>query len=178
MARNETRGIRWGELLPLLQSRAEAEGVTVAEIARRSAQEYLKPSKRQTNRVFGYQQTEHLLSSFPAVRVRLGPLTQDIVDRAIAESSSVSSVLRRAARLYLSNQELPKIEQFRDEVERFRRDLARVGGNLNQIAVHLNYEGQLKTTELGRSHIEMRTLFASLIDYFKLMERSINERIP
>ncbi|MHC1753004.1 plasmid mobilization relaxosome protein MobC [Humidesulfovibrio sp.] len=178
MTKNETRGIRWGELLPCLQERAQSECVTVPEIAKRAVREYLGLSNNCPAEIVKYQRLGQGISSFDAVRVRFGLLTPLLVKRATAEGASVSSIVRRAARLYLANQELPKVEQFQDELEHLRREVARIGGNLNQVAVHMNFEGTLKTTELGQAHIELQKLFGEMVTLYKRMEKNFEQRIP
>lgn len=180
MKKNETRGIRWGELLDPLSTRAKLEGTTVAGLVKHIVRKYLglvgQPPAANLTEI----QDLAPLSEEPArFTVRWGKiLTRRMDERAHAEKITISEIARKAMRLYLANNELPRLEQFRGELEQFRREVARIGGNLNQIAVHMNSEGTLKTTELGQRHIEMRKLFGELIDFYKRMEKAIDRQIP
>lgn len=180
MKKNETRGIRWGELLEPLAAKAEQEGTTVAGLVKRIVRKHLGLAGQNQAVSIGETHDPAPLSLEPArFTVRWGKiLTRRMDDRARAENITISDLARKAMRLYLANNELPRVEQFKGELEQFRREVARIGGNLNQIAVHMNSEGTLKTTELGQNHIEMRKLFGELIDYYKRMEKALDRQIP
>lgn len=180
MNKNTQRAIRWGELLDHLTVKAKREGTTVAGLVKRIVKKDLGLDGEHLATNLVEIQDSTPLSEEPArFTVRWGKiLTRRMDERAHAERITSSDLARKAMRLYLANGQLPKVEQFRGELEQFRREVARIGGNLNQIAVHMNHEGTLKTTELGRSHIEMRKLFGELVDFYKRMEKGFDRQIP
>lgn len=170
---NQTRGIRFGELLGPLDRRAKALGISRTDLVLGILRKAL--GETEVDAVGVQTHAEHGLSR---ACIRWGDTLELLDARAAQERLSSSAVARKAVRLYVANGELPKVEAFRAELEQFRREVAKIGGNLNQVAVHMNDQGTLKTTELGRAHDDMRTLFKEMVSYYKRMVESFDKRIP
>lgn len=110
--------------------------------------------------------------------IRWGKTLAVLDARAAQEGLSSSAVARKAVRLYAVNGELPKVEQFRGELEQFRREVAKIGNNLNQIAVHMHAEGIIKTTDLGQSILQQTALYKAMMELFRKMVSEFEKRLP
>lgn len=75
-----------------------------------------------------------------------------------------SEVLREAVKKYLTDKEWHINLEKLDELDTLRPELARVGGNLNQLARAFNMSGGLRDKDLIASHEELRGIFSRLID--------------
>jgi len=169
---NETRGFRLGELLEPLKARAEVEGTTQTEIIKKALNEYLaRPlagllieKKHGVGNTWG--------------NVRWGRLLDPLERRAIQERTSSSEIARRAVRLYLGNGELPEVRQFAVELRKCHVDIAKIGGNLNQIAMVFNADKVLREKDLGQVHIALIDEFKKMADFYKRLEKELERRIP
>ena len=78
-----------------------------------------------------------------------------------------SQVVREAIKKYLYDKEWHiKLEKL-DELNTLRPELARVGGNLNQLARAFNMSGGLRDDDIIASHEELRGVFSRIIDILK-----------
>lgn len=107
--------------------------------------------------------------------VRLGDLTAPLEKRAASESKAAgrritpSSVIKKALRAYLAGNNVQVIEApaILDALGRLRNDLARVGGNLNQLAHIFNMESRVDKSELQKNHEALQTEFRQVIGTLK-----------
>lgn len=107
--------------------------------------------------------------------VRLGDLTAPLEKRAASESKAAgrritpSSVIKKALRAYLVGNNVQVIEApaILDALGRLRNDLARVGGNLNQLAHIFNMESRVDKSELQKNHEALQTEFRQVIGTLK-----------
>jgi hypothetical protein len=103
----------------------------------------------------------------PRRSFRLGDLGDRLDARAKRERAKPSRVLRRALTAYLDGTGQPsgsfeQIEQLTADLAGLRSELARVGGNLNQIAHAFNMGDPLDTVGLTATHCELQTQFSAL----------------
>jgi predicted transcriptional regulator len=108
----------------------------------------------------------------PRRSFRLGDLGDRLDARAKRERVKPSQVLRRALAAYLDGSRQPlgsfeQIERFTADLAGLRSELARVGGNLNQLAHAFNMDEPLNTDELAVTHRELQTQFAALATLLK-----------
>ena len=74
----------------------------------------------------------------------------------------------RAENLEMLKQSIEATHRQADEVSQLRQDLARVGGNLNQLAMLFNmdrFDGS-KLEELSDTHKELQQTFSAILDRF------------
>lgn len=149
---NSQSNVRWGELYPALSALAESEGRPRSEIAREALRAYLK-KKRVTAqprpRLVGADGTRQTIG------VRWGSLSEPLIERAIAENTSASAIARRSVRFFLGHTRVPEIKEHMEEIRRLTKILARIGGNLNQIALAFNMDDFLKTGDLAQVQNEL-----------------------
>ncbi len=149
---NSQSNVRWGELYPALSALAESEGKTRSEIAREALRAHLK-KKRVTAqprpRLAGADGTRQTIG------VRWGSLSEPLIERAIAENTSASAIARRSVRFFLGHTRVPEIKEHMEEIRRLTKILARIGGNLNQIALAFNMDDFLKTGDLAQVQNEL-----------------------
>lgn len=88
-----------------------------------------------------------------------------------------SSLLRDYVKIGLQPDrriEAQELERLRDEVENLRRELAPVGGNLNQLAYMFNTgEDGIVETQLGATHQSLIVAFKKIIDQFQSIEDAL-----
>jgi len=149
---NSQSNVRWGELYPALSALAESEGRPRSEVAREALRAYLKkkrvkaPPRPKLTGADGTRQT---------IGVRWGSLSEPLIERAIAENTSVSAIARRSVRFFLGHTRVPEIKEHMEEIRRLTRILARIGGNLNQIALAFTLDDILKTDGLAQVQNEL-----------------------
>lgn len=110
--------------------------------------------------------------------------------RVAVDGGKVSPVMVRALRAYLTaepGQGDPGREAPADTsaalvpllaaLEQQRQDLARIGGNLNQIAHAFNVKGRLHDEALAVTHGELRASFAALASLVVEVRNEIKKRI-
>lgn len=176
--RNSTqRAIRWGELMAPLEAKAYEEGATVPALVRRVVRAYLGHGGDPPPRVVPGQSVRGTLNAFGWLTVRPGRLGEALEKRAQEEKTTTSEIARRAIRLYLVNEELPKFQQFAQELRALHNDMARIGGNLNQIAVAFNSDGLLRMSDLRTAHRGLIDGFAVLACFYKRLEKQFDARM-
>jgi hypothetical protein len=173
--KNATRGIRFGELLEPLKAKAKAEGITVTEAVKRGVQTYLEIPFEGVRHDVNFGRTgRHNDQS----NVRWGWLIEFMIERAIDENTSLSSIARRAVRLYLGDSRVPEIKGFMKEFRQAHANMARVGGNLHRIARVLNTDNIFPETELARAHDELLDMFKELADLYSRVEQKLDQQMP
>lgn len=178
MSKNETRGIRWGELLEPMKVKAAEEGSTITSLAKKAVRNYLGLEVDHVPSTEDLKSMRGTICSYPQFTVRWGRIGKALEERAMAEKTTSTEIARRAVGLYLVNGELPKVEEFQRDLERFRGEVAKIGNNLNQITAHMHSEGTIKTTELGQSLLAQTGLYKEMMDLFRRMERKLERQIP
>lgn len=116
--------------------------------------------------------------------VRLGDLTTPLGKRAASESKAVgrhvtaSAVIKKALRAYLDGNYVQVIEApaILDALAGLRSDLARVGGNLNQLAHIFNMESRVDKSELQKNHEALQTEFRQITGAMREIERELYKR--
>lgn len=149
---NSQSNVRWGELYPALSALAESEGKSRSEIAREALRAYLKKKRvkvRPRAKPAGADWTRQTIG------VRWGSLSEPLIERAIAENTSASAIARRSVRFFLGHTRVPEIKEHMEEIRRLTKILARIGGNLNQIALAFTLDDILKTDDLAQVQNEL-----------------------
>ncbi len=119
--------------------------------------------------------------------VRLGDLAEPLKKRATAENQSrgknfvrvtPSSILQKALRAYLDGDYIQFIEAqtILDALAKLRLDLARVGGNLNQLAHTFNIYDQIDEADRDRTYKELRVELRQVLDTLEGIERELYKR--
>lgn len=170
------RAIRWGELLAPLEAKAHEEGATVPARVRRVVRAYLGINCAPPSNVALGRGVRGTVSAFGWLTIRPGRLGDALEKRALEEKTTTSEIARRAIRLYLANEELPDIRQFAQELRSLQKNMARIGGNLNQIAVAFNSDGVLRTSDLRADHRSLVAWFSELASYFKRLEKQLDAK--
>lgn len=165
-------------MLEPIKVRAQEEGVTVSGLVRQAVLTYLSLGSSDLKEIPIDRRADENLGDFERHNVSWGRLRRHLEDRARAEKMSLSGIARRAARLYLANGDLPKVLEFSREMRGFHAELAKIGGNLNQIAVHINMHDNLREKDLGQVHIALIGEFKKLADFYKRLEKELERRIP
>ncbi|WP_320173407.1 plasmid mobilization relaxosome protein MobC [Maridesulfovibrio sp.] len=87
-------------------------------------------------------------------------------ERANEKGQNKSALIRDLVKSGLYDLDEPAIEQlkliFKTLLE-LKLGFSQIGGNLNQIAYHLNSEGKLVPAELQENHKELQELFAETV---------------
>ena len=83
-------------------------------------------------------------------------------ERAKAEGVKRSVIVRRAISAYLSDTRIEDIEEIRAGMQKLREDLARVGGNLNQLAFGMNTGQGIDYPRLAEALVELRFVAQAL----------------
>ena len=107
--------------------------------------------------------------------VRLDELADRLKRKASDEKVKPSRIIRRAIRAYLDNKNYENMEELAQELKAIRSDFARVGGNLNQIALYFNMNDKVKHNELAKSHEDLQVKFGKLKDLL-LVVKGATER--
>lgn len=115
---------------------------------------------------------------------RLGDLSETLTQRAKDETESTgqritpSTIVKRALRAYL----VEDIQQHIDAhaiigaLKELRIDLARVGGNLNQISYGFNLDGRIDSEELKKVHRGLQIEFRKISSGLSEIEREMYGR--
>ena len=102
-----------------------------------------------------------------------------IVDAHLEKTGEKFSVLARDSLLaYLEksgSENKKKITDFTTELRKNRADLARVGGNLNQVAFYFNSTGIVHETHLAKIHTDLQEQFKKISQTFIKIEESLGE---
>ena len=117
----------------------------------------------------------------PPVPVRLRDLAEVAKDAAAKETEgNVSKLIRRALRAYLdgATRPAPELATLAAELRQLRLDLARVGGNLNQLAhaFAMDDHGEIDDDALAVTHAELRAEFRRLSDLMRRIENGLKPR--
>lgn len=124
---------------------------------------------------------------YPRFDFRLGDLAPALEKRAASESKvagkpvPLAKIMRRALRDYLDGGDnaLPYFDTLEliDTIESLRRDLAKVGGNLNQLAYQFNIHGHLNNDDdLAKVHAELRVEFRKITETLRELENVLYKR--
>lgn len=116
--------------------------------------------------------------------VRLGDLTAPLEKRAASETKAAgrritpSAILKRALRTYLGGENVQHFDAsgMIEELAGLRSDLARVGGNLNQLAHIFNMESRVDKSELQKNHEALQTGFRQVIGTLKEVREELYKR--
>ncbi|MHB1185076.1 MAG: plasmid mobilization relaxosome protein MobC [Desulfobulbia bacterium] len=111
------------------------------------------------------------------VRIRLKELGPEVDRRAEAETGgNRSKLIRRALDAYLSARtpgEHAGLAELAKAVRELQTDMARVGGNLNQIAHYYNIHDSIQPHELAAEHKELRRQFQALMTIIKKIHEQL-----
>lgn len=122
--------------------------------------------------------TKPELKSRPDVKaVSLG----DLLPAAMAavesgKERSLSALVRQSLRFYLNPETTPPdTRPFIGAVDQLRLDLARVGSNLNQLALGFNRHGQagFDRDALAQTHDELRQEFCKVVTTLQTIENEL-----
>ena len=110
-------------------------------------------------------------------RIRLQELGPLVESRADAETGgNISKLIRRALDAYLSARtpgEHAGLAELAKVVKELQADMARVGGNLNQLAHYYNIHDTIQPHELAAEHKELRRQFQALMTIIKKTHEQI-----
>lgn len=121
---------------------------------------------------------------YPRSTVRLGELESPLVKRATSETKASgrkvtpSAIIKRALRAYLGDgtgQHFDATELI-EAVKKLRADLARVGGNLNQLAHTFNIYSQIDEADRDRTFKELQGEFREIITVMREVEGELYKR--
>lgn len=99
--------------------------------------------------------------------------------RAEEEGRYTSDVVRRAVRLYLGNEDLPKVEKaLRELRDTINTQMWRCGGNLNQISMRWTRRSELDEDQLRKVHAELQAAFGVLCKAWEATRRDLSIRLP
>lgn len=103
----------------------------------------------------------------PARSMRLGELGPRVDLLAAQEGVKASTIVRRALMAYLEGDRSPaasdqQMAVLSVELTSMRRDMARVGGNLNQLAFAFNLGEESSRSHLASTHAELQAEFGRL----------------
>lgn len=109
--------------------------------------------------------------------VRLGEL-ETVVDQYIEKAGiRFTDLVKKALNQFLSGRDPEKeldFTEFKIELNNLRVDLSRVGGNLNQIAHHLNIHGTLDSPdELKATHQKLKDIFREITEKLNTIQDEI-----
>lgn len=122
---------------------------------------------------------------YPRLSFRLGDLVPALEKRAASESRAAgrpvshAKIVKRALRAYLGvGDALPYFDatELIEAQKGLRLDLARVGGNLNQLAHTFNIHSQVDERELAKIHDELRDEFRRIMAVLKGVESDLLKR--
>lgn len=119
--------------------------------------------------------------------VRLGDLAEPLIKRAAAENKlngegylrvTPSSILKKALRAYLDGDYVQVVEagEILNALSGLKNDLARVGGNLNQLAHVFNMESRVDGGELQKNHEALQTKLRQVMCTIREVERELYKR--
>lgn len=110
-------------------------------------------------------------------RIRLQELGPLVESRAEAETGgNRSKLIRRALDAYLSDRtpgEHAGLAELAKAVRELQADMARVGGNLNQLAHYYNIHDTIQPHELAAEHKELRRQFQALMTLIKKIHEQL-----
>lgn len=110
------------------------------------------------------------------VPVRLDDDQARKLDERATTEKNRSVVMRRALDAYLSDRtpgEHAGLAELTKAVKDFQADMARVGGNLNQIAHYYNIHDTIQPHELAAEHKELRRQFQALMTLIKKIHEQL-----
>lgn len=122
---------------------------------------------------------------YPRFSFRLGDLAPAIARRAASETKAAghpishAKIIKRAVRAYLEGGDgLPyfDVTKMIDALHGLRLDLARVGGNLNQLSHQFNIHNQVDDDELAKAHADLRVEFRGVMATLKEIEVALYKR--
>ncbi|MBL4761136.1 MAG: ribbon-helix-helix protein, CopG family [Gammaproteobacteria bacterium] len=116
--------------------------------------------------------------SYPSpTPIRLGGLADRVTSRARDENTDISKLIRRAIQHYLDAvPAIDRADELANGIANCRQDLARVGSNLNQLALAFNVDDTLNGDELAQAHTELRHEFKTLMHAIKSIESALKSR--
>ena len=101
-------------------------------------------------------------------------------DKAAEKGQNKSALIRDLVKSGLYDLDEAAIEQlkliFKTLIE-LKKGFGQIGGNLNQIAYHLNSEGRLVPAELQQNHEELQELFAETVSSVNEAFREVRKLI-
>lgn len=114
----------------------------------------------------------------PVRTMRLGKLGERVDRQAAKEGVKVSALVRRALLAYLDGDQAPaasgeRLDELAQQLTAIRSDLARVGGNLNQLAFAFNLGDPITRGELGETHAELQAEFGRLVELLQELRNAI-----
>lgn len=107
------------------------------------------------------------MASPTSVRLTEG-LSLELEGHIEKNGGNPSQVIRQSLRAFFDSAPVPhQLDLLNENLENMRRDLAKVGGNLNQTAHYFNIHNDLSRDDLAVHHQELRREFRRLADLFK-----------
>lgn len=88
--------------------------------------------------------------------VRFGDLTADLEKKSAKDKVKRSTIIRRAVRAYLEDKNFGECDVLVSELAGVKSSLARIGGNMNQIARYFNTHDSIDSSELNQAHEELK----------------------
>ena len=108
--------------------------------------------------------------------VRLGGIESDVDEYLKASGESFSLLVKKSIAAYFRAGEPEaelSVEDLITQLKKMRGDLARVGGNLNQLALYFNTTGIVHNDALGKAHQELQSEFRNLTKFFRDVEKQL-----
>ena len=90
------------------------------------------------------------------IGIRFNDLLDPLDKKAKKERSNRSRVVRRALRSYLEDKNFGECDTLVSELAKVKSSLARIGGNMNQIARYFNTHDALDSSQLNQAHEELK----------------------
>jgi len=121
-----------------------------------------------------------------SIRVRLGEgLRAEVDQQAALENRAMSQLIRQAVVEYLDRQARTDddvtvekaLRAVFDELWTLRGESARIGGNLNQIALAYNQTGRVDKGELAEAHRELQQHFREMMQLHVRIEKELKDKI-
>ena len=76
-------------------------------------------------------------------------------------------------RAYFNDKHCGDIDGLRQELQEFKSDFARIGSNLNQLALYFNIHDDIKTRELEKVHSELQNHFSEVMTLILEVQKAI-----
>lgn len=121
-----------------------------------------------------------------SIRVRLGEgLRAEVDQQAALENRAMSKLIRQAVVEYLDREARTDddvtveraLRAVYEELWDFRAESARIGGNLNQIALVFNQTGRVDNDNLEDAHLELQEHFREMMLLLGKIEKRLKDKI-
>lgn len=113
----------------------------------------------------------------PSRPIRFNQELEEAIIKIEPRPRQFSAVVRRLCRAGLSGENTNSYSQIIEQLEAIRKEVAPIGGNLNQIATAFNSDGHLFGENLADVHSDLQRQFAEMTDVLKELRYEIYKHI-